>query len=98
LKIHTTAPSIAANGLSPRAENTVAQAYGTPGAGVRDSGSAHVALSPASRQLLALQDGGSDIDTDRVQAIRAAIAAGTLKIDPSRIADSLISSAQELLK
>ncbi|MFQ6687328.1 flagellar biosynthesis anti-sigma factor FlgM, partial [Bordetella pertussis] len=52
---------------------------------------------PASRQLLA-QEGGSDIDVERVAAIRAAIASGQLRIDPTRIADSLIASARDLLK
>jgi len=60
--------------------------------------SAQVALSPASRQLLALQDGSSDIDVERVAAIRAAIASGQLQIDAGRIADSLIASARDLLK
>lgn len=79
-----------------RADNPVAQAYG--GANQANSSSSQVALSGASRQLLALQEGGSDIDVERVAAIRAAIASGQLKIDPSRIADSLIASAKELVK
>ncbi|MBO1111107.1 flagellar biosynthesis anti-sigma factor FlgM [Bordetella petrii] len=69
-----------------------------PSAAAPGGGSAQVALSPASRQLLALQDGGSDINVERVAAIRAAIASGQLQIDAGRIADSLIASARDLLK
>lgn len=76
-------------------KHAVAQAYGS--GAQAGSGSAQVALSPASRQLLA-QEGGSDIDVERVAAIRAAIASGQLRIDPTRIADSLIASARDLLK
>ena len=78
-----------------RADNPAGAA---PSAGPAGASSAHVALSPASRQLLALQEGGSDIDVERVAAIRAAIASGQLQIDAGRIADSLIASARDLLK
>ena len=98
MKITTNTPSVAANVVSLRPENAVAQAYGSSAGAQPETGSAQVALSSASRQLLALQEGGSDINVERVHAIRAAIASGELKIDPSRIADSLIASAQELLK
>ncbi|WP_459618379.1 flagellar biosynthesis anti-sigma factor FlgM [Bordetella sp. 2513F-2] len=97
MKISTTSSPIAAQGVNLRADNTVAQAY-AGGTGGQPGSSAQVALSSASRQLLALQEGGSDVDLARIQAIRAAIASGELKIDASRIADSLIASAQELLK
>lgn len=98
MKINTTSPSVAANVVSLRPDNAVAQAYGGASGAQPDTGSAQVALSSASRQLLALQEGGSDINVERVHAIRAAIASGELKIDASRIADSLIASAQELIK
>jgi len=69
-----------------------------PSAGPAGTHSAQVALSPASRQLLALQEGAGDIDLERVAAIRAAIASGQLQIDAGRIADNLIASARDLLK
>ena len=59
---------------------------------------AQVELSPTARAWASLSDDGNDIDMVRVNAIRDAIAAGQLKIDTSRIADGLISSAQDLLK
>jgi len=58
-----------------------------------------VDLSEAARKLLAAQHRDSDhdaVDTARVQALRAAIAAGELAIDTGRIADGLITSAYEL--
>jgi negative regulator of flagellin synthesis FlgM len=74
----------------------VGQAYGGVSGGA--SSSAQVDLSPMSRKLVDLQSGAEDIDTAKVQAIRDAIAAGQLKIDPTKIADGLIASARELLK
>ena len=98
MKITTTSPSVAAKTVNLRTDNPVAQAYGASNGSQPSKGSSQVALSTASRQLLALQEGGSDINVERVHAIRAAIASGELKIDATRIADSLIASAQELLK
>ena len=89
----TTNRPISPDAVSPRAESAVAQAYGAGGAS-----SSQVALSSASRKMLALQDGSNDINVERVAAIRAAIASGQLKIDTSRIADGLIASARDLLK
>nr|WP_231934083.1 flagellar biosynthesis anti-sigma factor FlgM [Bordetella bronchialis] len=74
----------------------IGQAYGGVAGG--GSSSAQVDLSPMSRKLIDLQSGAGDIDTAKVQAIRDAIAAGQLKIDPTKIADGLIASAKELLK
>ncbi|NYT26267.1 flagellar biosynthesis anti-sigma factor FlgM [Alcaligenaceae bacterium] len=59
---------------------------------------AAVDLSAAARHLAGLQNGANDIDMAKVQELRDAIASGNLKIDTSRIADSLIASARELLK
>jgi len=59
---------------------------------------ASVDLSAAARHLSAMQNGANDIDMAKVQELRDAIASGKLKIDTSRIADSLITSARELLK
>lgn len=94
----TTNRPLTAEAISSRAESALAQAYGAGGAGSTGSGSSQVALSSASRKLLALQDGANDINVERVAAIREAIASGQLKIDTSRIADGLIASARDLLK
>jgi len=60
--------------------------------------SAQVNISATSTKLLELHNGDGDIDMERVNALRDAIASGQLRIDASRIADGLIASARELLK
>ena len=65
--------------------------------GQAQSGGA-VDLSATARQLAALSSGAHDVDMQKVQAIRDAIASGQLKIDTSRIADSLLASARDLIK
>ena len=92
----TTNRPISADAVAQRPDSAVAQACGASnGSG---SSSSQVALSSASRKMLALQDGSNDINVERVAAIRAAIASGQLKIDTGKIADSLIASARDLLK
>jgi len=56
-----------------------------------------VSISPAARQLSSLQSGNADVDLERVQALRAAIASGAFTVDTGCIADGLIASARELL-
>jgi negative regulator of flagellin synthesis FlgM len=57
-----------------------------------------VDLSAAARHLSSLENSDNDINVERVNQIRDAIASGQLKIDPSRIADGLIASVRDLLK
>ena len=57
-----------------------------------------VEFSAAARQRNSLQDSSADVNMKKVEALRQAIAAGELKIDTSRIADSLIASVRDLLK
>jgi negative regulator of flagellin synthesis FlgM len=61
-------------------------------------GKSAVAVSSTARHLSNLQNSDNDINIERVQEIRDAIAAGQLKVDPSRVADSLIASVRDLLK
>lgn len=61
--------------------------------------SSAVALSATARHLQQVQSStADDVNMERVQALRTAIANGTMEIDSNRIADSLISSTRELLK
>lgn len=62
------------------------------------AGKSSVDLSAAARHLAALQDGSSDVQTQKIQQIRDAIASGQLQIDPDRIADGLLASVRDLLK
>ena len=66
--------------------------------GANPAGRNVVELSPAARQLASLQNSDNDVDLERVQEIRDAIASGQLKVDAGRIADSLLASARQLLK
>jgi len=56
-----------------------------------------VAISAAARQLASLSAADGDVDAARVDAIRAALAAGIFSVDTSRIADGLLASARELI-
>jgi len=54
-----------------------------------------VSLSEAARQMSALDSTTQEVDLQKVQALREAIANGQFQMDA---ADSLIASAQDLLK
>jgi len=56
-----------------------------------------VRISSTAQQLSDLQSDDADVRLDRINALRAALATGTLSIDTARIADGLIESARELL-
>jgi negative regulator of flagellin synthesis FlgM len=84
-----------AGSIAPtRAESVGGSSASAPGV----SSSSAVDLSAAARQLSNLQNSDNDINVERVNQLRDAIASGQLKIDPSRIADGLIASVRDLLK
>ncbi|HCL5358010.1 TPA: anti-sigma-28 factor FlgM [Salmonella enterica] len=58
--------------------------------------SARVTLSDAQAKLM--QPGASDINMERVEALKTAIRNGELKMDTGKIADSLIREAQSYLQ
>ncbi len=89
VKAYTAEPVISAR------TDTTARASNQPAAAsVRST----VDLSPAARRLSSLEKSDNDVNMVKVEQLRAAIASGDLKIDVSRIADGLLSSARELLK
>jgi len=93
VSIHLSVPGSALPGRfnqRPLAENPSAR-------WMRTDAKRAVCISAAAQQLSGLQSGDADIHLERVNALRAAIASGTLTIDTSRIADGLIQSACELL-
>lgn len=67
-------------------------------AGSAPSPADSVKISPQS-QALASQIAGSGpvFDTTKVQEIKAAIADGTFKVNPERIADGLIDTVKDLI-
>ena len=58
--------------------------------------STSVTLSDAQSKLM--QPGSSDINMERVEALKTAIRNGELKMDTSKIADALIQDAQSFLQ
>ncbi|AME27058.1 MULTISPECIES: flagellar biosynthesis anti-sigma factor FlgM [Burkholderiaceae] len=60
-----------------------------------DATSSTVSLSSLSNLSVA---GASDIDTAKVESIKAAVRDGSYKIDSGNIASGMLSSAGELLK
>jgi negative regulator of flagellin synthesis FlgM len=95
LKVNSTSSNPLLNGV---AGNTRSDSTSHASAGSAGSNRSEVDLSPAARQLAALNNSDADVQTARVQQIRDALASGELKIDPARIADGLLASVRELLK
>lgn len=85
--------------LHPTTDATRAASAGKAQAGDTSTPSAGtpVELSSTARHLAQLSNADGDINIVRVDEIRDALAKGTLKINPERIADSLIASAHELV-
>lgn len=84
-----------ANSISATRSNRAKAGTGTSAGGGQ---AASVGISSAARHLASLQNADGDINMAKVQQLRDAIASGQYKVDTSRIADSLIASARELLK
>jgi len=95
LKVNSSSSNPLLTGVTGGARNDTAS---HASAGAAGSNRSEVDLSPAARQLAALNNSDADIQTARVQQIRDALASGELKIDAGRIADSLLASVRELLK
>ncbi|EGI75405.1 flagellar biosynthesis anti-sigma factor FlgM [Hylemonella gracilis] len=71
----------------------------TQGATSAAQGSVSVTVSSSVRALEQLRGTGeaADIDTDKVRAVRDAIANGTYVVNAEAIADKLLSGAEEFL-
>jgi negative regulator of flagellin synthesis FlgM len=87
------------NGVQFAAQGNNAPSTPLPASTASDISGDNVHLSPASATLMAsANDSSNDIDFDRVVDIKNAIANGTLRIDPAKIADGLILTTQELIQ
>ncbi len=95
MKINSTSSNPLLNGV---AGGTRGDTASHTSSGAAAGGRTAVDLSPAARHLAALNDSDADVQIERVQQIRDALASGELKIDPSRIADGLLASVRDLLK
>ncbi len=85
---HTTAVS-----TKPASRHGAPAPATTPGTAQPDS-SAKVDLSPVARDLTNPEN---DVNLERVQAIRQALADGTLNINPARIAEGILQDAVDIL-
>lgn len=94
MKVETTSVQHPIAGTTSATRSTGAPEAATAAA----PGKSVVDLSSAARQLSNLQNSDNDINVERVNALRDAIASGQLKINPDQIADAVIASARELLK
>ncbi|BAN24481.1 anti-sigma-28 factor FlgM [Caballeronia insecticola] len=83
--------------LQRASQNDAKGAAGTvQQSGANPSTNSKVSLSPLSSDLRA--SNGSDIDTAKVESIKAAIRDGSLTMDPAKIADGILSTARDLLQ
>ncbi|WP_061122413.1 MULTISPECIES: flagellar biosynthesis anti-sigma factor FlgM [Caballeronia] len=83
--------------LQRASQNDAKGATGTvQQSGANPATNSTVSLSSLSSDLRA--SNGSDIDTAKVASIKAAIRDGSLKIDTSKIADGILSTARDLLQ
>jgi negative regulator of flagellin synthesis FlgM len=70
----------------------------TPAPKSTQSAGVAVTMSSMARSLEAGSTGEiPDVDTAKVNAVRASIAQGTYKVNPEAIADKLLANAQEML-
>ncbi|EAA0841896.1 anti-sigma-28 factor FlgM [Shigella flexneri] len=99
MSIDRTSPLNPVSTVQPR-ETTDAPVTNTRAAKTTDSTSTStstsVTLSDAQAKLM--QPGSSDINLERVEALKLAIRNGELKMDIGKIADALINEAQQDLQ
>ena len=90
----TNSPPSGGAAPAPAKKDAASTAVGTS----RSSGVA-VTVSTAVRQLEQASRGesSSEVNMDKVNAVKSAMADGTYVVDPGAIADKLLSNAQEML-
>lgn len=93
MSIDRTSPLKPVSTVQPR-ETTDAPVTNTRAA--KTTASTSVTLSDAQAKLM--QPGSSDINLERVEALKLAIRNGELKMDTGKIADALINEAQQDLQ
>ena len=76
--------------VSPEADNAVRNERTTPGVDVK--------VSPLARGLDKAGAAEPDVDVEKVNAVRKAIADKTYSVNPEAIAEKLLSSAREMLQ
>ena len=88
----------AAQAPPAKAAQTPASSASSDAAKSTQSAGVAVTVSNLARSMeLASRSDSGDIDTGKVNAMRAAIAQGTYVVNPGAIADKLLANAQEIL-
>ena len=97
--IVATTPAAAQSAAAQGGGRSTAAAAQTPAGGrgrAAESG-AGVTVSVRAHALVGLSASGGDIDMNKVEAVRAAIAQGTFSVNPEVIADRLLANARDML-
>ena len=92
--------------ISPAVAQSIQPANAKPGQGTapaarndRKSPGVGVTVSDLARTLEATRAGDtSDVDLEKVNAVRQAIEENTFQVNPEAIADKLLANAREMLK
>ncbi|RSK72379.1 flagellar biosynthesis anti-sigma factor FlgM [Escherichia fergusonii] len=95
MSIDRTSPLNPVSNVQPRETNDPAVAK-TRAEKSTTTNSTSVNLSSAQKELM--QPSSSDINSERVEALKAAIRNGELKMDTGKIADALIRETQSYLQ
>ena len=93
---NTTLAGLQDNLQRPSQNDAKGAASTVQSSGANPAANSTVSLSSLSSDLRAAN--GSDIDTAKVESIKAAIRDGSLTMDPGKIADGILSTARELLQ
>ncbi|CAM3941483.1 MULTISPECIES: flagellar biosynthesis anti-sigma factor FlgM [Shigella] len=97
MSIDRTSPLNPVSTVQPR-ETTDAPVTNTRAAKTTDSTSTSTSVTLSDAQAKLMQPGSSDINLERVEALKLAIRNGELKMDIGKIADALINEAQQDLQ
>ncbi|SFQ97477.1 MULTISPECIES: flagellar biosynthesis anti-sigma factor FlgM [unclassified Enterobacter] len=96
MSIDRTSPLKPVSTVQPRESNNDVQTQKTRLEKAPTANSTNVTISGAQAKLI--QPGNSDINVERVEALKEAIRNGELKMDTGKIADALIQEAQSYLQ
>lgn len=97
MSIDRTSPLKPVSTVQPR-ETTDAPVTNTRAAKTTASASTSTSVTLSDAQAKLMQPGSSDINLERVEALKLAIRNGELKMDTGKIADALINEAQQDLQ
>ncbi|EEW0308294.1 TPA: anti-sigma-28 factor FlgM [Escherichia coli] len=97
MSIDRTSPLKPVSTVQPR-ETTDAPVTNSRAAKTTASTSTSTSVTLSDAQAKLMQPGSSDINLERVEALKLAIRNGELKMDTGKIADALINEAQQDLQ